>query len=73
MDRLRGQRVPIVLSLADDSAFARGFPLVYDYVMRNYRFAAEATFGGELRYAVRVDPQIVPTRTEERLGLPCFR
>jgi len=73
VDRLRGQRVPIVLSLADDSAFARGFPLVYDYVMRNYRFVAEATFGGELRYAVRVDPQIVPTRTEERLGLPCFR
>ncbi len=73
LERLRRQRVPIALSLADDDAFPRQFPLVFEHVMRRYRVVAESTFGGQLSYAVRVDRQLSPTRIHDPLGLPCYR
>jgi len=73
VDRLERQRVPIVLSLADETAFARSFPLVHDHVMRHYRLVGESTFGGAQRYAVRVDRRITASATYEALALPCYR
>jgi hypothetical protein len=74
IDRLRRQRVPLVLSHAAFQArFEHSFPLVHDYVMKRYRLARESTFGGVSTYSVLVDSRITPTGRFEPLDLPCYR
>jgi hypothetical protein len=71
IERLRRQRVPIVLGRSDAGLETR-FPLVYDYIRRHYSDAAltSPTMSG-LR--VMVDSRIMPTGVHHPLGLPCYR
>jgi hypothetical protein len=72
--RMMQQRVPVVLtSTESEPAIRKAFPLVLDYVDRQYTVAARATFGSLHEYGVFVNRDIPPTGTYEPLDLPCYR
>ena len=74
IDRLRRQRVPIVLvNAAMESAFHEAYALVHQYVSANYVEAARSGFGTAAAYAVFVRRGLPPKRTYGPLGLPCYR
>ena len=71
IERLEGQRVPIVLEKAGED-YASYFPLVADYLRGRYRSAPIQ--GESMRdFRVLVDTQLTPTGTYEPLGTPCYR
>ena len=74
IDRLRRQRVPIVLvNAARETAFHEGYTLVHQYVSANYVEAARSGFGTAAEYAVLVRRDGRPKRTYGPLNLPCYR
>jgi hypothetical protein len=84
VERLKRQRVPIVLSLPYDpgrgedqdkqaKTLPLAFPLVAEYLQGRYTVAAESAFGGSRVFRVLVDSRLTPTGTFEALGLPCYR
>jgi hypothetical protein len=74
IERLRRQRVPLVLISAPTEAEVESrFPLVYRYVRDNYREAARDNFGGGADYVVFVKRDLIPRGTDPSLGLPCYR
>jgi hypothetical protein len=83
IERLRGERVPIVVLDArsgsgrrQDQAFASDFPVLHDYLRANYRPAGETNFGAQetiWRYAVLVDARLRSTGRHPQFGLPCFQ
>lgn len=73
--RLGTQRVPVVLTVPSEEYeedYRPAFPLIDEYLAREYRVAAEAdpAAGPPLRVLVRRD---LPAGGEGPLGLPCFR
>ena len=74
IDRLRRQRVPIVLvNAAMETAFHEAYALVHQYVSANYVEAARWGFGTAAEYAVLVRRDVTPARTYGPLKLPCYR
>jgi hypothetical protein len=74
LERLHGQRVPLVIiSAATEAEVQSRFPLVYEYVQKNYREAKRENFGGGLDYAVLVNRALPPKSEYAPLGLPCYR
>ena len=72
--RLERERVPVVIvDEASQAVTWAYFPLVADYVGRQYRVAATSTFGGDRVYVVYVDRELSPSGDYEPLGLPCYR
>jgi hypothetical protein len=71
IDRLAGQRVPVVLG-RNDAAFEIRFPLVYNHLRHHY---SKVSIGSHAMSGswVMVDSRITPTRVYQPLGLPCFR
>ena len=74
IDRMRRQRVPIVLINTATNAEVEGsFPLVSQYVRDNYREVSRGTFGGRDEYAIYAKRDLTPRGTSPSLGLPCYR
>jgi hypothetical protein len=71
LDRLRAERVPIVLMDPEDGEFADQFRDMHAHVRQHYRAAGRIEFLG-VAFDVLVDSRIVPARTWTN-GLPCFR
>jgi hypothetical protein len=71
IERLRHQRVPIVLE-QDDPDYRVYFADVYNYIHQHYR-NAQPTSDAITGVRVLVDGRLTPTGTYERLGLPCYR
>jgi hypothetical protein len=73
VERMRRQRVPIVLINVATEAEVRGFSIVYRYIQENYREAARQNFGSGPDYAVFVKHDLPSRGTEPSFGLPCYR
>ena len=75
IERMTRQRVPIVLADGpfDDHPSRHEFALIYAYVRDRYRVVTPSTPGSAGNYSVLVDRQLVPTGTDSRFGLPCYR
>jgi hypothetical protein len=75
VDRLRTQRVPIVLIRDEfELMFRKYFPLVADYVDAHYVKALPVAHTEQVAgYQVWVEKARTPLRTYEWLGLPCYR
>jgi len=73
VERMRRQRVPIVLINVATEAEVRGFSIVYQYIQDNYRETARANFGGGPDYAVLVKRDLTPRGTYASFDLPCYR
>jgi hypothetical protein len=71
IERLKHQRVPIVLERTDGE-YAVRFPLIYKYVQERYQVAPLTSDGMKL-FRVLVDRNLMPTGTYEPLSLPCYR
>lgn len=71
IERLRRERVPIVLERVDGEYPVR-FPLVYEYVHAHYVDAPMHAEGMQT-FRVLVQRNLEPTGTYEPLHLPCYR
>jgi hypothetical protein len=73
--RLQRQSVPIVIGPPAEGVddFLREFPLVAEYVYREYRHAGDVDLGGDLRFGLLVHGRALPQGTYAPLSLPCFR
>jgi hypothetical protein len=71
LERLRAERVPIVLVEPGDREFAEEFQPLQQYVQQHYRPAGAVDFWN-VRFDVLVDSRIAPTGAWSN-GLPCFR
>jgi hypothetical protein len=73
--RLQRQSVPIVIGPTAEGVddFRREFPLVAEYVYREYRHAGDVDLGGDLRFGLLVHGRAQPQGTYAPLSLPCFR
>ena len=74
LERLRRQSVPMILLDTDDSlrSFHRSFPIVTEYVDREYRQAGTHEFDGRFGISLWVRKDRQPTGTWEPLGWPCY-
>jgi hypothetical protein len=73
VDRMRRQRVPIVLINVATEAEVRGFSIVYQYIQDNYREVWRGNFGSGPDYAVLVKSDVSTRGTYPSFGLPCYR
>ena len=73
VERLRRQRVPIVVINVATEAEVRGFSIVYQYIQDNYREAWRGNFEGGPDYAILVKRDLPARRTYPSYGLPCYR
>ena len=73
VERLRHQRVPIVLINLATEAEVRGFSIVYQYIQDNYREAWRGNFEGGPDYAILVKRDLPVRRTYSSFDLPCYR
>jgi hypothetical protein len=73
VERMRRQRVPIVLINLVTEAEVRGFSIVYQYVQENYREAYRGNFGNGPDYAVFVKNDASARGTYPSFDLPCYR
>jgi hypothetical protein len=71
LERLRAERVPIVLMDPEDGEFADQFRDLHAYVRQHYQAAGRIEFSG-ITFDVLADSRIPPARTWTN-GLPCFR
>jgi hypothetical protein len=71
LDRLRAERVPIVLVDPEDPEFGEEFQSLQQYVQQHYRHVGTVDFWNA-RFDVLVDSRITPTGAWTN-GLPCFR
>jgi len=71
-ERLRRERVPIVLVGGGQDRFEFGFPMVAKEIRSRFVEVARSQFGSRAEWGVLVDPTRVPTGTDPQLGLPCF-
>jgi hypothetical protein len=73
--RLRRQSVPIAIGppAADLEDYARGLPLVADYLSREYDNLGDRQFGEGLAVSLWVKRSARPVRAYEPLSSPCFR
>jgi hypothetical protein len=71
LERLRAERVPIVLMDPQDHEFAEQFQGLHQHVQQHYRPAGQVEFWN-VRYDVLVDERIAPAGTWMD-ALPCFR
>ena len=78
VDQLTQQSVPLVfLEKATSDDFREDFQLVYDYLQKNYRLAAESSLGdpemSDDGYQVLARQGLPVVGSYEPWGLPCFR
>jgi hypothetical protein len=73
VERMRRQRVPIVVINAATEAEVRGFSILYQYIQDNYREAWRGNFGGGPDYAILAKRDLPPRRTYPQFDLPCYR
>lgn len=74
IQRMKQQRVPVVLTMTEsEPRIRKAFPLVLDYVDRQYTLAARSSFGSPREYGVFVDRDIPAAGLYEPLNLPCYR
>ena len=74
IQRMMQQRVPVVLTMTEsEPAIRKAFPLVLDYLDRQYTLAARSTFGSPREYGVFVNRDMPPAGVYEPLNLPCYR
>jgi hypothetical protein len=75
IERMRRQSVPIVIGPPRSGLelFTSEFPVIAEYLRREYRAAAEADLGGDLTFSLLVHRHARATGTYEPLQLPCFR
>ena len=73
MRRLQRERVPVAILPVDQAAeIERTYPRVKRYLDLRYEVAKESGFGEGRLIRVLVDRNIVPTRIDSELDLPCF-
>jgi hypothetical protein len=73
VERMRRQRVPLILINLATDAEVRGFSIVYQYIQDNYREAVRTNFGDGPDYAVFVKRDLTPRGTYASFDLPCYR
>jgi hypothetical protein len=75
VSRLQRQSVPVIIGppSADAGTFSREFPIVADYVYREYVSVGDRDMGGGLTFEMLVRRGLTPDRTYEPFSLPCFR
>ncbi len=73
VQRLQRERVPVAILPVDQAAeIERTYPRVKRYLDLRYEVAKESGFGEGRLIRVLVDRNIVPTRIDSELDLPCF-
>ena len=74
VERLRGQSVPLILLDTGDSLrnFRKSFPIVVEYIEREYRFVGEHVFDERFGISLFVRKDREPTGTWSPLGWPCY-
>ena len=74
LERLRRQSVPIILLDTEDSlrSFYRSFPIIVDYIDREYRVAATHTFDGRFGMTLFVRRDRQPRNNWKPLDWPCY-
>jgi hypothetical protein len=75
IDRMRIQRVPIVITAPDPAYtadYVESFPLLDELLRQQYRYVSQVDFGRGRVYRVLVRKDLKAVRNEPRHGLPCF-
>ena len=73
VERMRQQRVPLVLINVVTEPEVRGFSIVYQYIQDNYREAWRGNFGNGPDYKVFVKRDLPTRGTYPPFDLPCYR
>jgi hypothetical protein len=73
VERMRRERVPIVLINLATEAEVQGFSIVYQYIQDNYREVWRGNFEGGPDYAIFGKRDLAPRRTSPPFDLPCYR
>ena len=74
VERLRRQSVPLILLDTGDSLrnFRKSFPIVVEYIDREYRLVGEHVFDERFGISLFVRKDREPTGTWSPLGWPCY-
>ena len=74
VEKMKGESVPLVLVREGDESFARGYPILAEYLGANYRPAGASAFGGTDggRYVVLARSDRSMTGIDAATSMPCF-